>query len=59
MSKYSLSAKVDFILEMCTNIQKIVKRHKGIVKALEDYEGQQLEEKFLLIKDELSDDKNI
>ncbi|MFK5975156.1 MAG: DUF86 domain-containing protein [Sulfurovum sp.] len=40
MSKYSLKAKVEFILEMCANIQKIVKRHKGIVKALEDYEGQ-------------------
>ncbi|MEA1952774.1 MAG: HepT-like ribonuclease domain-containing protein [Campylobacterota bacterium] len=40
MSKYSLDAKVNFILEMCVNIQKIVKRHKGIVSALEDYEGQ-------------------
>ena len=40
MSKQSLEAKVDFILEMCLNITKIVKRHNGIIKALNDYEGQ-------------------
>ena len=33
-------AKVDFILEMIENIQKIIKRHKGIIKALDDYEGK-------------------
>ena len=32
--------KVDFILEMIENIEKIVKRHQGIVNALEDFEGQ-------------------
>ncbi len=40
MSKISLSAKLDFIILMCDNIEKITKRHKGIVKALEDFEGQ-------------------
>jgi len=32
--------KVDFILEMIENIEKIVKRHQGIVDALNDFEGQ-------------------
>ena len=32
--------KVDFILEMIENIEKIIKRHKGIVNALNDFEGQ-------------------
>jgi len=32
--------KVDFILEMIENIEKIVKRHQGVVNALEDFEGQ-------------------
>ncbi|MCX6052833.1 MAG: DUF86 domain-containing protein [Campylobacterales bacterium] len=40
MSKKSSKAKLDFILEMCDNIEKIVKRHKGIVATLEDFEGQ-------------------
>jgi uncharacterized protein with HEPN domain len=40
MSKKSLEAKIDFIVEMIENIQEIVKRHGGIVKALEDFEGQ-------------------
>ena len=32
--------KIDFILEMIENIEKIIKRHKGIVDALNDFEGQ-------------------
>ncbi|NPA87596.1 MAG: DUF86 domain-containing protein [Epsilonproteobacteria bacterium] len=32
--------KIDFILEMIENIENIIKRHNGIVKALEDFEGQ-------------------
>jgi len=40
MSKKSLIAKVDFMIEMCENIEEISKRHGGIVKALEDFEGQ-------------------
>ncbi len=32
--------KIDFILEMIENIEKIVKRHNGVVKALSDFEGQ-------------------
>ena len=32
--------KIDFILEMIENIEKIIKRHQGVVKALEDFEGQ-------------------
>jgi len=40
MSKHSLYAKIDFILEMLENIDKITKRHDGIVKTLEDFEGQ-------------------
>jgi len=32
--------KIDFILEMIENIEKIVKRHEGVVNALEDFEGQ-------------------
>jgi len=40
MSKVSIIAKVDFILEMISNIEKIVKRHNGIIKALDDYEGK-------------------
>lgn len=40
MSKKSLEAKIEFILEMIENIQQIINRHKGIVKTLEDFEGQ-------------------
>ncbi len=40
MSKDSQLAKVDFMLEMITNIEKIIKRHNGIIKTLEDFEGQ-------------------
>ena len=40
MSETSLRAKVDFILEMCENINEIIKRHDGIVKTLADFEGQ-------------------
>ena len=40
MSKSSNILKVKFILEMIENIEKIIKRHGGIVKSLEDYEGQ-------------------
>ena len=32
--------KIDFILEMIDNIEKITKRHRGIVNALNDFEGQ-------------------
>ena len=39
MSDTSLAAKIEFMLEMCDNIDKIVHRHGGIVKALKDYEG--------------------
>jgi len=35
-----MQAKVEFALEMIDNIELIVKRHKGIVKTLEDFEGQ-------------------
>ena len=40
MSKISLEAKIEFILEMIENIEKIVQRHNGIINALEDFEGQ-------------------
>ncbi|WP_324171370.1 DUF86 domain-containing protein [Sulfurimonas sp.] len=40
MSEKSLQAKIDFIVEMIENIEEIVKRHEGIVKTLEDFEGQ-------------------
>lgn len=40
MSKKSLLAKIDFILEMCKNIKEISKRHGGVVKAIEDFEGK-------------------
>jgi uncharacterized protein with HEPN domain len=40
MSKKSMQAKVEFILEMITNIDEIIERHYGIVKTLEDFEGQ-------------------
>lgn len=40
MSKQSSIAKIDFMLEMIENIEKIVKRHDGIVKAIDDFEGQ-------------------
>ncbi len=33
-------AKLDFILEMIDNIEKIVKRHNGVVDTLKDFEGQ-------------------
>ncbi len=32
--------KIDFILEMIENKEKIVRRHRGVVSALEDFEGQ-------------------
>lgn len=40
MSKHSLLAKADFMLEMIEKIENITKRHGGIVKAIEDFEGQ-------------------
>jgi len=40
MSKLSLLAKTEFILEMIENIEQIVHRHKGVVDTLEDFEGQ-------------------
>jgi len=40
MSKLSTKAKIEFILEMIENIEAIIQRHKGIVKSLEDFEGQ-------------------
>lgn len=40
MSDKSSLAKIDFMLEMCENIEEITKRHGGIVKTLEDFEGQ-------------------
>jgi len=40
MSKKSIHAKVEFTLEMIENIEKIIQRHHGIVKTLEDFEGQ-------------------
>jgi uncharacterized protein with HEPN domain len=40
MSENSIKAKIDFILEMISNIEKIIERHNGIVPALEDFEGQ-------------------
>ena len=35
-----MQAKVEFALEMIENIELIIQRHKGIVKTLEDFEGQ-------------------
>jgi len=32
--------KIDFILEMIENIENIIKRHNGVVNALNDFEGQ-------------------
>ena len=40
MSHSSNEAKIDFILEMITNIENIVERHGGIIESLEDFEGQ-------------------
>ena len=40
MSSESFNAKLDFILLMCENIEKIIKRHGGVVKSLEDFESQ-------------------
>ena len=40
MSKNSLIAKLEFMCEMIENIDKIVQRHGGVVKALEDFEGE-------------------
>lgn len=40
MSSKSINAKIDFIIEMIENIEEITKRHNGIVKTLEDFEGQ-------------------
>lgn len=40
MSKKSLLAKIDFIIEMIENIELIISRHNGIVETLEDFEGK-------------------
>lgn len=40
MSKHALQAKIEFIVEMIENMEAITQRHGGIVKALEDFEGQ-------------------
>lgn len=40
MSENSVNAKIEFILEMIENIEKIIERHNGIVDTLNDFEGQ-------------------
>jgi len=40
MSKQSVSAKIDFMIEMIEDIEQIIQRHNGIVDTLEDFEGQ-------------------
>ena len=40
MSKHSQEAKAAFILEQIDRIEKIIERHGGIIKALEDFEGE-------------------
>ena len=40
MSNKSLIAKIEFILSMIDNTEKIIKRHNGIVNTLNDFEGQ-------------------
>lgn len=40
MSKKSVNSKIEFILEMVENIEKIVQRHNGIVDTINDFEGQ-------------------
>ena len=40
MSDRKIAAKISFLLEMIDKIEFIVARHKGIVNALEDTEGQ-------------------
>ncbi len=40
MSKHKHLAKIDFILEMIEKIEFVVARHRGVVQALEDPEGQ-------------------
>ncbi|WP_456431762.1 HepT-like ribonuclease domain-containing protein [Nitratifractor sp.] len=40
MSDKSQEAKASFILEQIDRIEKITERHGGIVKALEDFEGE-------------------
>ena len=40
MSDRKIVAKVSFVLEMIEKIELIVARHKGVVNALEDTEGQ-------------------
>ncbi|WP_353663198.1 HepT-like ribonuclease domain-containing protein [Hydrogenimonas sp. SS33] len=40
MSYKSERAKIDFILEMIENIERIEDRHGGVVSALEDFEGK-------------------
>ncbi len=36
MSKVSVSAKIEFILQMISNIETIIQRHGNITNALED-----------------------
>ena len=40
MSEKSITSKIEFILEMIENIEKIVQRHNGIVDTINDFEGQ-------------------
>jgi uncharacterized protein with HEPN domain len=40
MSEKSITSKIEFILEMIENIEKIVQRHNGIVDRINDFEGQ-------------------
>jgi len=35
-----ICSKVEFVLEMIENIEKVINRHKGIVNALSDFESQ-------------------
>lgn len=40
MSEKSIQSKVEFILEMIENIEKIIQRHNGIVDTLKDFKDK-------------------
>lgn len=40
MSERSDTAKLEFVIELITDIDRIIKRHDGIEQSLDDYEGR-------------------
>ena len=46
--KSKVCAKVEFVLKMIENLEKLIRRHQGIVNMLSDFEGEAASLMFLM-----------